>query len=213
MSKPRRPITPGSVFNRLTVLSYVGADKHGHSMYECECECGNRVTSIGSAIKSGHVKSCGCAQRESVSTRNTKHGHKRRGNAHPLYSVWMNMRDRCNNPRNKKYANYGGAGIRVCESWNESFEAFLADVGPRLVADFELDRIDPAGNYEPGNVRWISGSLQPSNTRRNVMVDWFGKKVPATVALSESGTSVAQSTFLNRLRKGMSLPDAMWSRV
>lgn len=85
---------------------------------------------------------------------------------HPLYPIWTAMKQRCLNPNNRRYADYGGRGIAVCPQWVASFEQFLADVGDRPSADLSIDRIDNEGNYEPGNVRWATKAQQSANTRR-----------------------------------------------
>jgi hypothetical protein len=76
------------------------------------------------------------------------------------------MIQRCTNPNEAGYKNYGGRGIRVCDAWLSSFEAFYAHVGPKLSPKLSLDRIDNDGNYEPGNVRWATRSEQRMNRRR-----------------------------------------------
>lgn len=81
------------------------------------------------------------------------------------------MVQRCTNPQNSNYPNYGARGIRVCESWLSSFETFYADMGPRpgnKHSRYSLDRIDNNGNYEPGNCRWALPTTQARNKRNSV---------------------------------------------
>ena len=83
---------------------------------------------------------------------------------HPLYGTWRMMIRRCSTPKAVEWPHYGGRGISVCERWQD-FWLFVEDVGERP-AGMELDRIDNDGNYEPGNVRWVTHSANLSNRRR-----------------------------------------------
>lgn len=80
------------------------------------------------------------------------------------YLVWVNMRQRCNNPNRPDWKHYGGRGISVCERWNV-FENFLEDMGLAPLG-YSIDRIDVDGNYEFRNCRWATSSEQVRNRRR-----------------------------------------------
>jgi hypothetical protein len=83
----------------------------------------------------------------------------------PEYWVWLQMKRRCDRPNHPDYPIYGGRGIRYCDKWPD-FNQFYADVGPRPSPQHQLDRIDPNGNYEPGNVRWATPIEQANNKCR-----------------------------------------------
>lgn len=99
-----------------------------------------------------------------------RHGHavsaSREFNATPEYRSWLSMKSRCLKTTVHNYPQYGGAGITICEPWM-SFEAFLADMGPRP-AGTTLDRFpDQRGNYEPGNCRWANATEQSVNRKKS----------------------------------------------
>lgn len=83
----------------------------------------------GDALRSGNCRSCGCLQREAVVTRSLKHGANVRGRRSPEYGVWAAMISRCTNPNADPHQAYYHRGIRVCERWKNSFEAFIEDMG------------------------------------------------------------------------------------
>lgn len=88
----------------------------------------------------------------------------------PTYGSWRSMKRRCHDPKHKSYPRYGARGVAVCDRWRESFESFLADMGPRPNGK-TLDRFpNPNGHYEPGNCRWATPAEQARNRRDNVLV-------------------------------------------
>lgn len=123
----------------------------------------------------------------------------------PEYEIWAAMRQRCYNPNNKNFADYGGRGIVVCEKWS-SFEDFLSDMGIQPPG-MTIDRIDNYGNYEPSNCRWASRKEQSENRRstRLIMVD--GELLPLTKAAAKRG--LAYTTLVRRLNDGWSKDDAL----
>src|SRR5262245_11428047 len=92
--------------------------------------------------------------RPDVRSRNLKHGCSYRGGVERLYKAWLGMRNRCRNPRNRRYGDYGGRGIRVCEEWSDYavFRAYLTALPHYGEEGRTLDRIDNDGDYQPGNV-------------------------------------------------------------
>jgi hypothetical protein len=80
------------------------------------------------------------------------------------YTTWVDMKSRCNNPNHKRYWQYGGKGITVCERWNNSYKHFIEDMGHRPTDTHSLDRYpDRNGNYEKSNCRWATPAQQIAN--------------------------------------------------
>jgi hypothetical protein len=93
----------------------------------------------------------------------------------PEYSVWCGIKRRCENPREKSFPNYGGRGV-ACRF--ESFSEFFAEIGPRPSKRHQVDRIDPNGHYERGNVRWVLPSAQQRNRRDARLITLNGETKP-----------------------------------
>lgn len=179
-------------FGRWTVLYQKGKANDGHLYWECICDCGTKAMVDGRALRRGVSKSCGCLARELTVIRNLTHGRTKT----PTYSVWRDMRSRCQRKADTCYRYYGGRGISVCERWN-SFENFLEDMGERPDG-LTIDRIDNNGNYEPDNCRWATRKEQSRHTRQNKMITYQGKSQCLTDWASE--LSVNKITLAYRLK-------------
>lgn len=168
-SNPRRaeqqPDIIGRRFGRLVVLERAGL-LGTHAAFLCQCDCGVRTLAARSRMLRGAKRSCGCLQREIAADRLTKHGHTDRGDFSPTYITWAGMKQRCGYKPNKAYKYYGRRGISVCERWLQSFDAFLEDMGERPDG-MTIDRIDPEGDYEPGNCRWATAKEQGASKRNS----------------------------------------------
>ena len=104
----------------------------------------------------------------------TKHGQAIEGKKTRAYLSWINMRQRCNNPKNPDYKYYGGRGIKICDRWQKSYANFYEDMGD-CPEGYSLDKIDNNGDYEPSNCRWADRWLQSNNRNYNVLVEYRGK--------------------------------------
>lgn len=156
-------------FGKLTAVKVI-FKKNKNYYWECLCDCGKKTMVMGSRLRSGNTKSCGCI----VKIRNGLSKSKE-------YRIWKAMLQRCYDITAISYKNYGAKGIIVCDKWKNSFEAFVEDMG-LIPKGLTLDRIDPFGNYEKNNCRLVTYKIQNNNKQtKNHKITAFGK----TQTLSE----------------------------
>lgn len=146
--------------------------KSGELIWKCRCNCGGVSEVLGGHLTSGHTVSCGCFLPISISARTRTHGES--SPITPEYRAWKHINNRCHNPKNKSYSNYGGRGIVVCKRWRDSYESFLKDMGRRPSPKLQVERINNNGNYEPGNCTWSTRKAQANNKRSNVYISHAG---------------------------------------
>ncbi len=126
----------------------------------------------------------------------------------PIYKVWTAMKQRCSNPRSNEYYLYGARGITVCERWENSFENFRDDMGPRPVG-FSIERKNNDGNYEPSNCIWASRKTQQKNMRSNKVVCYFGEKMKLLDAFNRSQCKLLYETVWTRVNRGWDVERAL----
>lgn len=177
----------GQVFGKLTVLSRVGS-RRGKAAWLCHCECGKDKIVTGGALAEGQI-SCGCAHV----------GHPTHGGSYTrTFRIWSNMKSRCNNQNVPAYKHYGGRGIRVCNRWYDSFEAFYEDMG-KCPEGYSIERVNNDGNYEPSNCKWIPLGEQGKNKRGNIRIN------NATVADTAVEKGMKEATVRYRIKHNVSL--------
>lgn len=170
----------GQRYGRLVVIEFVERNSNWISKWLFQCDCGKQCIVFSSSARSGNTQSCGCLVKE-MRHHLVTHGMSRSAE----HRAWNGLRNRCKNPNDEHFGNYGGRGIKVCERW-EKFENFYRDLGPRPSPKHSLDRVDNDGNYEPGNCRWATKSEQTYNRRKYKAIQNF--------------TDVELQTELNRRR-------------
>ncbi len=150
----------GQTIGRLKVISIAG---HRPLQWNCLCACGKAKIVSAQSFSAKGVKSCGCLARELAAERTrsrAKHGLWQSKE----YLTWIEMRARCNNPNHARYDCNGALGIAVCAQWQQSFEKFFADMGPKPENHVIL-RENLGENYCPDNCRWATKSELRSRKR------------------------------------------------
>lgn len=196
-TNPRFQRLEGRRFGRLTVSHYAGNRRTPRGAvlhyWACDCDCGTQTTVLNKTLLKGGAASCGCLRKEVAAKRGTTHGKT----TSPEYRVYHGMKRRCLDPNDSHYGSYGGRGIAVCDWWLNSFEHFLADMGPRPSPAHSIERRDNDGNYEPNNCYWATKDVQARNRRSSLKLTYNGKRVTAREYCKLTGLSYG--TFQYRL--------------
>jgi len=198
-------ISEGDRFGKLV---YLGEDgKHilpcgaGLRRIKVRCDCGRELSMMLSNIRNAGSTTCGCDRDNAAKERMTTHGMVRT----KTYKSWAHMKERCGNPNEKRFCDYGGRGITVCERWCK-FENFLADMG-EIPSGKSIDRIDNDKGYSKGNCKWSDRTEQGRNKRNNIIITYQGN----TMVLSEwaEKLGIGYHTLRMRIKKGFPLGDAL----
>lgn len=160
MGRPRIHTNPDGTYGRLTTVMEVAGTPYSRN-FLCRCECGNEIVVTLSRLLSGNTKSCGCYKKNVNKERLTKHGLS----GSRIYHTYRLMRERCGNPNNKSFKDYGARGIAVCSEW-AVFENFRDWAFSNGYADnLTIERKDNDKGYGPDNCRWIPKAEQSKNRR------------------------------------------------
>jgi len=189
----------GQRFGRLVALYPTGERRNSYIVWHCRCDCGNEVDVITSSLTTGHTNSCGCYSRECTIKRSTTHGMAQQRERHLVYYIWGTMIQRCENPKNKNYENYGGRGIMVCDEWHDAAVFIDWALASGWEKGLTLDRIDNNGNYEPSNCHWVTQKEQARNKRNNHLITFNGKTQSLAAWADETG--IPYGTLESRINK------------
>lgn len=173
---------------RVIDLAYIGSGKSKKAYWNCVCYCGKEFVVESDKLRSGHTRSCGCLKAKSFGDRKRTHGDTGRR----LYRIWKGMRDRCNNSNSKRFKDYGGRGISICNEWDDyrKFKSWAINNG--YSDDLSIERIDVNGNYCPENCKWIPLSEQCLNKQDTIWLEYRGERKQLKVWCKELGLDYAK---------------------
>lgn len=188
-------------FGLLRIISLFKKD--GKTYAQCLCDCGNKKEIYFSSIKIGATKSCGCIRRNRLIERNKKIKNIIHGmSGTRINQIYKDMKDRCYNKNNKRYKNYGGRNIILCDKWKLDFKSFLDwSKISGYKENLTIDRINNNGNYEPLNCRWITIQQQQFNRSNNHYLTFKGKTM--TITEWANFTGFKRGTLFIRANKGL----------
>lgn len=195
-------------FGNLIAISFAGKDKRGNARWFCRCDCGNYITLGAPALKADRHHSC-------LSCRNVsmwRHRDTHRESKTRLYSIYHNMKKRCEKENAVNYHRYGGNGISICDEWRsyEAFSSWAHSTG--YSDDLTLDRIDGTKGYSPANCRWATYKEQALNTKKNHRILFNGEEL--TISEWADKLGISRSTLCERLNKrGWSIERALSTPV
>ena len=178
-------------------------------IYECsDCEVHFKANSY--KVKTRQIEICPTCAKDG------RHKRTHGGKGTRLYTIWQNMRDRCNKAYSSSYKYYGEKGIKVCSEWNESFAVFREWANQNGYSeDLTLDRIDSDKDYTPDNCRWVTYNLQSANCNKaanksskylgidkqgsnyRLRVTWEGEVYYLGMYASEEEAVIARNEFLD----------------
>lgn len=196
----------GKKFGKLTVIEFEFV-KNKRRYWKCKCDCGNIKIVQLPHLTSGHTQSCGCLHKEKVKQLLTKHGkyYSR------LYSIWINIKDRCYNHKSLAYKHYGGRGINVCNEWLNKEEGFINFYNWAMENGYQdnltIERINVNSDYNPFNCKWITKSEQQQNKRNNVFITYKNKTL--NIAQWSKELKIPYYNLQRRLKQGMSFENAI----
>ena len=148
--------------------------RYKYGIYRCQY-CGEEFECVTHNIKNGHTRSCGCLIGKQTGSHNLYY--------HRFYHTWNGVMQRCNNPKHKRYKDYGGRGISVCEEWLDirNFVDWVENKS-NWEEGLTLDRIDNDKGYSPDNCTFSTKTIQAINRRQKsnntsgyVGVSWYAK--------------------------------------
>lgn len=197
----------GERFGKLVVLNNEPNLKSHSTRWKCKCDCGNIVIVYTSSLKSGATQSCGCLWKKKISKHNM-YGTR-------IYCIYDGMKTRCYNKNFKRYKDYGGRGIKICNEWNDKENGFMNfynwAINNGYRDDLTIDRINNNGNYEPNNCRWVDIKTQANNKTNNFFVTFDNET--HTISEWSKILKINKQTLRSRFSNGWNIEKSLTTLV
>jgi len=198
----------GNKYSKLTVIREAGRNNRNQITWECLCSCGNVKIVVGTNLKNGSCRSCGCLRSIVRKGKALKHGKVNT----PEYEVWHGIKQRILNPNNDRYKHYGGRGITLDPAWLK-FENFFKDMGKRPVGingeKYSIDRKNNNKGYNKDNCRWTTLAVQSNNKQNSIYVTY--KNTTRTLSQWAAILKINKTTLGRRIRdKTLTVEQAMF---
>lgn len=160
----------------------------------CRCDCGVEKNIILASLRRGSTTSCGCLQKERVST------HKKSKNR--IYYIWSSMIQRCTNPKQHSFNRYGKRGIVVCEEWKKFDNFNLWAINNGYQENLTIDRINNNLGYFPDNCGWVTSKENSRNKGNNAIIAAFGEIKSIIEWVEDNRFKIKYATLWARLKNG-----------
>jgi len=208
----------GMRWNSLTLMSDLSGGDCFKSTYKSVfmCDCGLNHFATLNNVTNSVVKFCSACSAAKKSKNKKTHGNSmsfkdRNPRGYNCYTRWQAMKRRCNNPNDKRFSDYGGRGIKVCDRWLESYENFLADMGLPPEISYQIDRVDNNLGYSAENCKWVTRTENARNKRNNRLIEVDGEIKTLSEWAELNG--IDRKTITNRIKAGISPKKAMDSNA
>jgi len=165
-------IKPGDKYGSLVVIQELPKRIYKNSettrLFECKCDCGRTRTISIKHLRTKGRSNCICIRNKKLTT----HGMAKTR----LYKIYIGIKTRCYNKRHISYRDYGAKGIIMCDEWLD-YENFFKDMGKDYKDGLSIERIDPKGNYESANCKWIPLIEQSKNKTNTIYVEYKKNRI------------------------------------
>lgn len=199
----------GQRFGKLTVIKFTGqTDNNRHSLWECQCDCGNKTIVSSANLISGGTKSCGCLMPKIQPASYGRYYSDFPFSKTRIYRIWRDIKSRTTYKSKGINDCYKERDITMCDEWKNSSIAFFEwAISNGYKDNLTIDRIDNDKGYSPDNCRWATVKQQQNNQTKNVRIEFNGET--KTISEWAEYLGINRNVLYSRLRNNWEIEDAL----